>query len=313
MAILTSADRLARAKRSLEGLALGDALGDEYFLHPHVVDGLIAARATPSGTWRYTDDTVMAMSIVDVLEERGSIDEDRLAQLFAARYRLDPDRGYGGGAHRILSLIGAGQPWAVVARDAFGGEGSMGNGGAMRAAPIGAYFAGDLAEAADQARRSAIVTHAHLEGQAGAIAVAAAAAYIAVSDRPVSEPAVAARVAFDAVLAVTPPSATRQGLEAARELALDAAVDAATELLGNGSQIVSQDTAPFTVYSAIRHFVTGATFEEAFWYTLAGLGDRDTTCAIVCGILTASPHCTIPAAWHARRESLEVMAKSKLT
>ena len=53
----------------------------------------------------------------------------------------------------------------------------MGNGGAMRAAPLGAYFAGDLGALVEQARASAEVTHAHPDGQAGAIAVALAAAW----------------------------------------------------------------------------------------------------------------------------------------
>jgi hypothetical protein len=47
----------------------------------------------------------------------------------------------------------------------------------MRVAPVGAYFADDLAQAAEQAHRSARVTHAHPEASAGAIAVAIAAAW----------------------------------------------------------------------------------------------------------------------------------------
>lgn len=70
----------------------------------------------------------------------------------------------------------------------------------MRAGPIGAHFAGDLVTAAAQAR--AEVTHAHVEGQAGAMAVAAAAAWVAGG-------AGDAAGLFDAVLGVVPPSETR--------------------------------------------------------------------------------------------------------
>src|SRR5256885_69567 len=56
-------------------------------------------------------------------------------------------------------------------------EGSKGNGGAMRVAPVGAYFADDLDALHFHARASAQVTHAHVEGQAGALAVALAAAF----------------------------------------------------------------------------------------------------------------------------------------
>ncbi len=45
----------------------------------------------------------------------------------------------------------------------------MGNGAAMRAAPIGVIFAGDITATVENARRAAAVTHAHREGQAGAI------------------------------------------------------------------------------------------------------------------------------------------------
>ena len=44
-------------------------------------------------------------------------------------------------------------------------------------------------------------------------------------------------------------------------------------------------------------------FEEALWRTIAGMGDRDTTCAIVGGIVGLSSR-QVPTAWIARRESL---------
>ena len=46
-------------------------------------------------------------------------------------------------------------------------------------------------------------------------------------------------------------------------------------------------------------------FSEAMWLTVAGLGDRDTTCAIVGGIVAAKTgKSEIPAEWRARREPL---------
>ncbi len=47
----------------------------------------------------------------------------------------------------------------------FSGLGSFGNGAAMRAAPLGAWFAGDVETVIQQAILSAEVTHAHPEGQ----------------------------------------------------------------------------------------------------------------------------------------------------
>ena len=52
----------------------------------------------------------------------------------------------------------------------------MGNGSAMRVAPVGAWFADDLNQVVKEAEASAVVTHQHPEGIAGAIATAIAAA-----------------------------------------------------------------------------------------------------------------------------------------
>src|SRR5499427_6306156 len=64
----------------------------------------------------------------------------------------------------------------TLAPQLFKGSGSFGNGAAMRVAPIGAFFADDLDTLIKQAELSAMITHSHPEGIAGAIAVALATA-----------------------------------------------------------------------------------------------------------------------------------------
>jgi ADP-ribosylglycohydrolase len=147
------APRIERALLALDGLSTGDAFGERFFVAPEVVEQLILARALPRAPWVYTDDTEMATAIVDVLDEHGGVDQDALATAFVRRWVRDPGRGYGGGAHAILRAIGDGVSWRVASREAFGGMGSLGNGGAMRVAPVGAYFADDL---------DALVAHALL-------------------------------------------------------------------------------------------------------------------------------------------------------
>jgi ADP-ribosylglycohydrolase len=61
------------------------------------------------------------------------------------------------------------------------GRGSFGNGGAMRIAPLGAFFADDVERVVVEARRAREVTHAHPEAVARAVAVAVAAALEAVA------------------------------------------------------------------------------------------------------------------------------------
>lgn len=287
------AARLERALRSLDGLSVGDAFGDQFFA-PHA-ERRIAARELPPAPWRHTDDTAMALSIVDVLREHGTLDPGTLAGRFADRYARDPERKYGAGAHEVLTRIGHGESWRHVAGSMYGGAGSMGNGGAMRSAPIGAYFADDLEAAASHARQSAAITHANLEAQAGAVAVAVAAGW---ATRGARDPADLFRI----VLEYTPESLTRAYIQRACSLAPDTDVRRAVSALGNGTKAFSQDTVPFALWCVSRHL--GA-FEEALWTTVSGLGDRDTTCAIVGGILAADPGVAIPLAWLEAREPLE--------
>ncbi|HWJ07082.1 MAG TPA: ADP-ribosylglycohydrolase family protein [Steroidobacteraceae bacterium] len=294
--------RLRRARASLEGLSLGDAFGEQFFRPVDAARALIAARTLPEPPWPYTDDTAMAISVVEVLAECGGIDQDRLASRFADRHSVDPARGYGRGAHEILQSIAAGMHWRVAARNLFEGRGSMGNGAAMRAAPIGAWFADDLAQAVEHARRSAEITHAHPEAQAGAIAVAVAAACVAA--KTVREP----RALFESVLALTPASATRDVIDVASRLTGDTPVDRVVATLGNGAGALSQDTVPFCLWCAAWHL---GRYEEALWRTVAGLGDRDTTCAIVGGIVAADPAIDLPPEWCAARELLDVVPRRK--
>lgn len=284
-------DRIAL---SLEGLSVGDAFGETFFGETELIRARIADRATRPGRWGWTDDTAMALSIVEVLRAHGGIDQDALARAFAARYSAQPDRGYGGTAHGILQAIGRGVPWAVASSRVFDGQGSMGNGGAMRAAPIGAFFADDLDAVVKHARASAEPTHAHLDGQAGAIAVAVAAALAARKTNGAE--------LLERVVAHTPNGATRDGLEKATQLPFSYDVRTAVAALGNGSQVISSDTVPFALWCAARHLDD---YEAAMWTTVSGLGDRDTTCAIAGGVVALAVGIDgIPAGWRAAREDL---------
>ena len=182
----------------------------------------------------------------------------------------------------------------------------MGNGGAMRAGPIGAYFADSFDAVAENASNSAKVTHAHSEGQAGAIAVAIAAAQacrLHTETSPVTpteraEP----RSILTAAAAFTPDGKTRQRLKTALALPFTESVAAAAAILGNGSRVIASDTVPFALWCAARHLTD---YESAFWATASGLGDIDTNCAIVGSIVAmAVGRLGIPRAWIDAREPL---------
>lgn len=294
------ATALARALRSLDGLSIGDAFGEAFFSNPTNLAPRMEARIPPEAPWHYTDDTIMAMSVVETLEEFGRIDQDALAARFGRKLRLDPWRGYGRVTHQIVSAIGRGGDWRRLSADAFGGVGSMGNGGAMRAGPIGAYFAGDLATAAAEARRSAEVTHANVEGQAGAMAVAAAAAWVAGGT---GDPA----GLFDAVLDLVPPGETRAGIVQAAALGGEIDALTAATVVGNGLLSLSQDTVPLALW-CVRHHLDD--FPNALWAAVGAFGDSDTLGAIVDGIVAMREGGRgIPEEWRRARESLSTFTR----
>ncbi|HRW51942.1 MAG TPA: ADP-ribosylglycohydrolase family protein [Phycisphaerae bacterium] len=286
------------ARRSLEGLSIGDAFGQRFFDSRNL--DRLPRRELPDAPWHWTDDTAMACDILHILNVHGEICPDELAQRFADTYASGDDRGYGPSMHRVLRDIGDGVPWTVAAGRIHENEGSLGNGAAMRAGPVGACFAGDLAKVVEQARRSAIVTHAHPEGVAGAIAVAVTGAVVCqFRDAPPTE--VRDRVA-EHCLSLTPRGATWLGVQKALELDLDFDPRTAASALGSGAKMRSDDTVPFALWSALRRLDD---FEEAMWDTVTALGDRDTTCAIVGSIVASRVGMEgIPRLWASRREPL---------
>lgn len=280
---------------SFEGLSVGDAFGEQFVWHPED----IPRHRTDVPYWRWTDDTEMALSIVSVLLRFGGIDQDLLAHSFAARF--DPHRGYGAGMlFELLPALKQGADWREAARSLFGG-GSFGNGGAMRVAPLGAWFAEDLGAVVEQARRSAEVTHAHPEGIAGAIAVAVAAAVAA--NQSAAQAVSGPRTFVDAVRKHVPEGDVRAKLDLAHEsLGPRVTADRAAELLGNGERVTAQDTVPFCIWMAGAHLDD---YKEALWQTVSVHGDMDTNCAIVGGIVAANVGIDgIPAEWRKAREPL---------
>ncbi len=296
----TSPDpHMDRALRALEGLSVGDAFGERFFGPHDAILARIHAREVTDGPWRWSDDTAMALAVTQCLGP--TLDQDLLGFELLLRYAREPWRGYGGGAHRLFSDMASGTSWEVASCDLFQGQGSFGNGAAMRIAPLGAYFAHDLDVLTTQALRSAEVTHAHPDGQAGAVAIAIATA-MAWRTRAL-DPVLAGEDLFQEVLTRTPESHTLERLRISANVPLSASVPHAVHRLGNGSKISSQDTVPLCVWMIRRHL---RDYEEAMWQTVSALGDRDTTCAIVGGAVRMSaPDSTFPTTWLSNREPLE--------
>ena len=292
--------RMEKAILALEGLSLGDSFGQNFFIEQNQARQLINSRQLPAKPWFYTDDTVMALGIVETLSKFGCIEQDYLAKTFAQKYIEEPDRGYGSNAGKMLREISQGVSWRQVSSSAFSGMGSMGNGGAMRAVPIGAYFFDDYARVIQEAKASSEVTHSHPDAQAGTIAVAIAAAYCV--RQYLGKKSSSKKSLLETVVELILQSDTRSRIKRAIDISFDSRLDYAISLLGNGTNLCAYDTVPIALW-----FVAGnnSDFSQALWKSVAALGDRDTICAIVGSLVAlAVGKEQLPKDWIERRETL---------
>jgi len=125
------------ARGALLGAACGDAMGAPFEGSRAVSRILVENWMTSARAMRYTDDTALTLVLArHLITSGGMIEEDRLARDFAEEWQSEPDRGYGAGPPRIFRAVLSGENWGSVARSAFQGTGSWGNGGAMRVAPV---------------------------------------------------------------------------------------------------------------------------------------------------------------------------------
>jgi ADP-ribosylglycohydrolase len=288
--------RLALACESLAGLSVGDSLGAQYFMPSNKPADLLEGRV-PEAPWEWTDDTEQACCVVATLASGdGDFDRDGFAEMLAGVY--DPGRGYGPGAVVMLREIKDGLPWPIAAAAAFDGQGSCGNGAAMRAAPLGAWHADSLAHAAAQGVRAAEVTHAHPEGIAGGVAVSVAAAVAAAARLHGHKPE--PEQLLRAVANHTAPSVVRDGVTEAA--AITGGVEEAAYRLGNGRRALAQDTVPFALWVAARYLHD---YPAAVAACVVSGGDVDTTAAIAGGVVAAYTGLDgIPPAWLSAREPL---------
>lgn len=217
-----------------------------------------------------------------------------LAIQFAEAWRTEPDRGYGAGPPRIFRAVLGGEDFHVVARAAFGEQGSFGNGGAMRVAPVG-LLPGDPDHLAAVARRQAAITHAHPLGQQGAALLAVA---VATAVRSAGAPLDA-----EAFLTQLEPHAgapeLRDALRAARStLGEQATPRDLAALLGH--DITAVGSVPTAIAVFLHH---PDQVRDAVLAAIEAGGDTDTIAAMT-GAL-AGARCgsaAVPASWRQRLE-----------
>lgn len=291
---------------ALLGAAVGDALGAPLEGRPGPLspDRLAAVEAS-SSVLRHTDDTAMTVDVAESLLEAGGLDEDHLARRFASTFSREPYRGYGQGAASLLARIAAGADWRIAAREQFGGDGSFGNGAAMRVTAIALMSPGDPMAAGQLARRSARITHTHPLALDGAAIQAAATAVLL--ETPAGEEIVPERLVGRLHDVVT-TGEHHVALERVAGLCRGATADTVVRTLGTG--VAAVEAVPTALLAFLRH---PSSFEDAVRFAVGLGGDTDTIGAMT-GAL-AGAHLgrgAIPPRWIERlemRPRLEVLAR----
>ncbi|MBN2037535.1 MAG: ADP-ribosylglycohydrolase family protein [Chitinispirillaceae bacterium] len=159
---------LEKVEGILLGTFLGDAVGAPFdgcsFNEIPPLDDTFIKEHPPK---TYTDDTQMSISVFEEMLENGCIMQPSLMRRFMERFT--PWRGYSGGMLEVMELWRDGRDLDVAARSLYHGNGSFGDGAAVRASPIAAFFSiNEVQELLEQVRLCSLLTHTHPYGLAGA-------------------------------------------------------------------------------------------------------------------------------------------------
>ncbi len=178
MPSLTIADRLTGC---LLGQALGDALGfvvearppaeAAAYVRDRLETGAAGDQAHPDHPFgQYSDDTELARELLLSVRDAGGWQAAAFAARIAELFRTGADVGAGQGTRAAAQRLIEGVPWHEAGTPAP----YAGNGSAMRAAPLGLLFAGDIDALRAGARQQSRITHLDPRCAAGAVAIAGA-------------------------------------------------------------------------------------------------------------------------------------------
>jgi ADP-ribosyl-[dinitrogen reductase] hydrolase len=272
-----------RIRGCVVGAAVGDALGMPLEFGPRRPAGQLVremrAGRLPAGT--FTDDTEMALALIDSLLAYCPLDPADLARRFVAWVQAGPD-DVGIHTRSVLSRIAGGEDWerAVNAAQRLKPD-SAGNGSVMRCWPVALAHWDDLDRLLADSRLQSRVTHPHLECQAGSAFVNVAIYYL-LRDVP---PAKAVSLALEDAEV---PRLLWQVIEAAPHRRRE--------------DLVNSGWVRHTLESAVWGLLTTHSFEEAV-VQVVNLGDDADTAGAIVGALAGAAYglAAIPARW---REAL---------
>ncbi|MGP3667826.1 MAG: ADP-ribosylglycohydrolase family protein [Candidatus Bathyarchaeota archaeon] len=284
---------------SLLGLAVGDALGmpvegltaEEIKVKFGVVKEMMDGRL-PAGC--YTDDTEMMIGVAESLIENKGFNGEDMVKKFIKNFK--PWRGYGYGPTKVLELVKKGVSWEKAAEKLFGGEGSYGNGGAMRIAPVGLLYHDNVEVLRNVAYRVAKITHANKLGMEGG-AIQAYGVALAVTEKPYKNLEVEA---FATKLCTfSCENIFREKIMLVKQL-LKKRVNNSEVVFKLGNGIETFNSVVTALYCFLANYKS---FEDAVVYAVNLGGDADTIGAMT-GAVAGAYHGVeaIPKRWLARLE-----------
>ncbi len=285
-------DLLEKFKGCLLGVAVGDALGRPFEGSGPVEPGEVAGLAQVAEILRYTDDTEMTLNLARSIVEREGVDPGHAARTFAQNF--DPARGYGPNTLWVLQQIREGKAWELPAREVMGGEGSFGNGAAMRVAPLALLLKGE--EMLQAVRECSRITHSHPLGIEGAVLQAKAINLALYSSPQEFEPS----GCLEELLKTAESEIFREKLQTVGKLLREPPLQSSLiKELGNGVE------APNSVPTALYCFLCSpADFGRAVLTAISLGGDADTLGSMtgaLCGALNGKA--SIPPEWIGKLEN----------
>lgn len=291
-------DLADRFRGALVGTAVGDALGAPVEGHPHVAPDYLESLIDHPPNLSYTDDTAMTFGVAESLVACGRFDGAHMAQTFADGYRMEPWRGYGAGPPHVFALLARGIPWDEAARTMFGGEGSYGNGAAMRVAPVALHAYPSRHRAAEIAQQTALITHTHPEGIDGAVMQAAGVTSL-LGETSSSGPS---EITSALLAHVKTPVFRNKVMFIDRHIG-DRPLDDVADVLGTG--IAAHASVPTALACFLAH---PDSFSDAVQAAISLGGDTDTIGAMT-GALAGARHgySAIPEPWRAVEGSSRLM------
>jgi poly(ADP-ribose) glycohydrolase ARH3 len=249
---------------ALIGTAVGDALGApvEGWSMEQVRSVYSERKRWEMSYGRYTDDTELMIGVAESLIRNKGFNGADMARTFVRNY--DAKRGYGPGSTGAIKRIKEGESWDEASKKLFGGEGSYGNGAAMRIAPIGLFYYDNPDKLREIAYKSSQITHSHDLGKEGAALQAFA---VALAVRGQKESMLSELKEF------VQNDVYKEKLRRVEALILDKDVTPKKEIIAKlGNRMAAFDSVPTAIYSFLRF----DRFEDSVIYAVSLGGDTDT-------------------------------------